>query len=397
VEELRDSSAYPRTSQFFRKLTFATAIFYILAPGTRVFFRYSPGLPWLVWSIYGFSALVVAYLVILENRLKVFQQMLRNPWFIVFIFFTALVVTWYGYPIADGLKLQMQGSDQDDCVIISASRLARLRHPYMERSYLGNACSTGFGLLVLYMPFVLLHIYQLGAVFAILSVTICLYAFHGKLESVGLFLALLLSCVLIPELLVVGSDLILIGCGIALFAMMVTRAVERRSWVYLLILAVLCGLLASSRVNFLVLVPLMGMLVFMHWRIGAAGFFVVALLTAVVPSALIYFVNPQEFTPLHLLGKGQGLIPRPFLEITACVSAVAALVGTYLVKKNISFVPWAVFFSLAPGLVAVSIGDLAARSGNIGQWEGANYFVPLVPLAAVLLVSLKRQSPAARD
>ena len=69
-----------------------------------------------------------------------------------------------------------------------------------------------------------------------------------------------------------------------------------------------------------------------------------------------------------------------------CIST--ALYSAFRISKNVDFISTGIYISLAPMLVSISIGDLATREWNLSAWDGANYLIPLVPLAAYLLVEL---------
>lgn len=377
------------------KLFFGFLLLYVLIPSLRVIFKYGPGEFWPIFIIYSLVMLAFFYQLIIKNKFEWARKVLGNPFAITFIILAILVCTWYAYPIADGLKNVMRGSDQDDCIIMGATKLANLVHPYMERTYYGNPCSPGPGILILYMPFVLTNTYPLGGVFAIIAVGLCLYLQSRKLDDVGIFLALLFSCLLISEMLAVGGDLVLLGSGIVILSFTLIRTINLKNWTQLFLLSLLCGLLASSRINFMVIVPLASILIFLHWRKGAVYFFLSALLIATTPSLIIYFMSPNEFTPFHLIGKAQRLVPTSFIEVAFVVSVITSLYGIFIVRRNLNHLPLAIFISIAPSLIAVSLGDLLViRLGDISQWEGANYFIALVPLASALIATLKPYAEA---
>ena len=377
------------------KLFFGFLLLYVLIPSLRVIFKYGPGEFWLIFIIYSVVMLAFFYQLIIKNKFEWARKVLGNPFAITFIILAILVCTWYVYPIADGLKNVMHGTDQDDCIIMGATKLANLVHPYMEKTYHGNPCSPGPGILILYMPFVLTNTYPLGGVFAIIAVGLCLYLQSRKLDDVGIFLALLFSCLLISEMLAVGGDLVLLGSGIVILSFTLIKTINLKNWTQLFLLSLLCGLLASSRVNFMVIVPLASILIFLHWRKGAVYFFLSALLIATTPSLIIYFMSPNEFTPFHLIGKAQRLVPTSFIEVAFVVSVITFLYGIFIVRRNLNHLPLAIFISIAPSLIAVSLGDLLViRLGDISQWEGANYFIALVPLASALIATLKPYAEA---
>lgn len=300
--------------------------------------------------------------------------------------FVALVV-WVVYPLADELKLQMRGSDQDDCVILGVNQLLQLSNPYVLKTYLGNPCSTGPGLLFLYAPFVAAGAYPLGAVFA-MTLALGTMRFAGmESYSVGVFLTLMVASIFTQEMLVVGSDLFALGCGFLVLCFCLTRFIKDRNLPGLFAMAVLAGLLASSRINFLFLGPLVAGFVILHWRSGGIVFLLVTACVALGPGFYLYISDPEVFAPLHLLGKSEILLPGVFLVCGLIASIALMALSVILVRRSIANVPLAFFLSLLPSLAALSLGDLARRGWQLAQWEGANYLMPIIPLACALIAS----------
>jgi hypothetical protein len=140
-------------------------IFFVIAPNLRPIFKYFTFFQSGLFIIYSLFVILLVYLL-QKNKLKLyFSKLLGSYWLIFFIFLLVSLLIWLLYPIADGLKSQMRGLDQDDCVIIGVKQLVSLLHPYDKTSYLGNPCSTGLGIILLYSPFVLFNIYCLASIF----------------------------------------------------------------------------------------------------------------------------------------------------------------------------------------------------------------------------------------
>jgi len=57
-----------------------------------------------------------------------------------------------------------------------------------------------------------------------------------------------------------------------------------------------------------------------------------------------------------------------------------------MVKRSVNFVPAALLISLSPSLMAVALADLMYVHWDFSAWEGANYLLPLSPLAVYALV-----------
>ena len=151
--------------------------------------------------------------------------------------------------------------------------------------------------------------------------------------------------------------------------------------------ALLVGLLASSRINFLILVPITSLFIYFHWRNAALLFGLISLCIATVPSIYVFSLSPADFTPFHLLIKAKGLLGNGLAELFVGLFLVTFFFGVYLARKSISNISSSIFISIAPTLIAPAIGDLLIfRNGQLSQWEGASYLLPLFPLGIALYV-----------
>ena len=367
-------------------------LFCVLAPNARPISKYladyRPGLllPLYVGLMAGFFCLIRSAWA--KER---FGRLLGSFWSAAAMLAVAGLIVWFVYPVADGLKLQMRGSDSDDCIVLGATRIAQLLHPYLEYTYFGNPCSPGVGALLAYAPFVLLGAYPLGSIFALAAAAYAVSRHAGGQRHATVFLATFLSSVFAMEMLVVGSDLVMLGCGILIACLGLVPAIERRDARWLVGLAVLVGLLSSWRVNFMVLPPLFSALVFVHWRKGSFAFLAISATVAVAPSLFVYMLDPGKFTPFHVVSKGLFLVPLPLQALVIAVSAALALAGVWMVSRAPRRLPLAVFISLFPGLGALSLSSLiAVAPGNaffehVALWGPATYLVPVMPLAVMLL------------
>lgn len=373
----------------FNSINFSISLLlagYLSLPGLRAIFKYAP-YPSLIYCLY-LIFLLVFLLPLVNGKLEKIQKVIGNPSSILLFLVVVTIACWIAYPFADGLKLNMQGSDQDDCIILGVNRILDFAHPYSEKTYFGNPCSPGPGLLILYAPFVILHIYILGAITSIAAVILSLHQKWSNWNIAGLWLIALFSSLVIPELLTVGSDLVLLGNGIAFLAIALPDMVRNKNLTSAIYLSILCGLLASSRINFIVMAPLISLFVFASWRRGGVIFFCLSMLVTFIPSLYIYLLDPAIFTPFHLAGKSTNIAGPQILLFGAILSIGTAIYSALRARVDATFIPMGLFISLAPMLLSVALGDLSTRHWNIAAWDGANYLVPLIPLAALILVTL---------
>ena len=358
----------------------------VLAPNARPFFKYLSSWSHILFLLYAIFFVLTLVAIGKPKAQAYLRKWVGNSFYPMVVLISISIIVWLMYPLADGLKAVMRGSDQDDCVIVGASHLMNLSHPYIERSYFGNPCSPGLGMLLLYVPFVLVNAYPFGAIFFIFLAAYALYEYHQDIYPASVFLTLLFFSLFVVELLVVGSDLFVLGAALVYLCLRVVQGVEREAIYELSFLACLAGLLASTRVNFLVLVPILSVFITMHWKKGAIFFFLIGSGVAVLPSAFIYLIDPSVFTPLHLIGKSGQLLQPGWKVFIVLVSFAGLLLSTVIVRQALANIPYGVFLSFLPALAAVSYGDLRLKEYNFSAWEGANYLLPIIPLAIVCLI-----------
>jgi hypothetical protein len=371
----------------------------IILPSARAIFKYLPSYPLIIIGLYAIAIVFIANIIKRRAESIRKERYIRHLIYIILLFIIAAGVVWLTYPIADGLKLQMRGSDQDDCVISGARHILRLSHPYIQTSYYGNPCSPGLGMLIIYMPFVFIDAYPLGALFYSAFGVLVLYRASPSISSVVVFTSLFFTSIFNIEMLVVGSDLFIVGFGLLIVGFQAIRAVSVRGMASIIMLAIYTGLIASTRVNFIVIAPILSVFIFMHWKKGAIVFSIISLSVAVFPSAYLYMLSPEEFTPFHLIRKSDNLLGSGLKEFAVMLSILAFIYGINCVKSAIVFIPSALLICLAPSLLAVSIGDLMLRGWKFSQWEGANYLLPLLPLSMAILSSepTERSSVSSRN
>jgi hypothetical protein len=205
------------------------------------------------------------------------------------------------YPLANSGAIG-GGSDRDDALNIAVRELLAGRYPYYPRTYLDAPISPLPGALLLAAPFVLLgnsalqNFFWLGA---LVLVTVGWLASAGR-ALLLLWTLLLLSPGALNELLV-GGDLLANACYVALFTVLLMREEQpgRR-----LLLAALLGVALSSRLNYLLLAPLLFAFLARQRSVRiasvVAGVAAFAWLLVTLP---FFLYDPAGFSPLHTVGK----------------------------------------------------------------------------------------------
>lgn len=289
------------------------------------------------------------------------------------------LLTLFFYPLADGLKTQMGGWDQDDCLKLGIENLLQGQNPYSDRSYFGNPCSPGFGAFVIYLPFVVAGVFSLAPIIWLgLSHFVLTLWVRDKTQA-SLFFFVIASSPMTLELLVNGSDIVIMGLGIVLSGLGVQFALRRGGLAVLGMAAVLVGLVASMRVNFLLLVAVATVFVFVKTRFGGVFFGLAASVVSILPSTLIYLSDPAGFTPLHLVGKSQAIVPPALYVVMALLTLASLFIGALLVMRNrLDLVEFSTLV-FAPHIVFLSVSALVFGGWDFFNWEAGHYLYVLTP------------------
>jgi len=307
---------------------------------------------------------------------------------IIFIAVIVLItlINFFVYPIADNLKYQGRGSDQDDALIVTAGNLVLGKNPYEAHTYFhSNPISPGPGWIILCLPFALKGLYFLLTPFYIMLLSLLLRKITGSYFSGNVFLILCMSSLAFWETMVAGSDMFAIGALFTLSVCAVFYSIDKGG-ILLFLSILLLAFAATSRIVFIYIIPVTGILLWKRSAFKHLIYLLAALAIAVLLHFIFYLWNPASYTPLHLLAKGGRLLASG-LKFYAAILTLAVLIFTYLkVKSSIS--SWLFFFclSLAVPLFFISIGDLInMRNFNLSQWEGANYLLVVMPIYAVYI------------
>jgi hypothetical protein len=355
----------------------------------RVIYKYLP-VPGAALLLFLVIYLATMYFIFFKG--SNIQFWISKPVFIGIVLILTFAIIYFSYPIADSLKIQMRGSDQDDCVILGAQRLIQGLFPYSVRSYYGNPCSPAPGMLILYLPFVYLHAYIGGAFALLLAALASLRRQSCSWLEPGCFLFFLSISLLWWELQVVGSDLIALGLGLVLVMTILPKIIANQQKIYVVLIGVLVGFLASTRINLFFIFPFISIFIFLHWKKGAFLFFFSALFSALIPTLWLYSLNPVEFTPFHLVGKAGVLLPPMAFLCAALVCAGLGVFGLALGRKSLHYGAASLFLGLAPMLCILALADIWNRQWQWSQWEGANYLMPILPIAALIMAQFRKNN-----
>jgi hypothetical protein len=353
-------------------------------PAMRTYFKY-------VYPSYGILLpllLAIAFcasLYLLRSRRAgtIGDKLLGSKWTGCGLIALLVAVNVVVYPIADSLKYQRRGSDQDDILIQAAAQLERGHNPYEGSTYLHNPFSPGPGWILAVFPFSASGCYSLLTPAFVLLLWFCLRALTGSNVAANKAVALLATSPIFWELMVVGSDLIAVACLIVGTLTLVSLRWGRGVfWDSLTIIAgvVLC----TSRAVFLFLPIATATLFVVRRRTRAAVYTSVGIACSLGIHAIFYFWNHEQvqsitgmrYPPLHLFGKGNRLVPNSLKVACVCLLIGAFLYAVETYSSDVRRWLYLTWLLLVIPLGFVSAGDLIfVDSWCWACWEGANYLV----------------------
>jgi hypothetical protein len=313
-----------------------------------------------------------------EGRLS---TLAASKWLFLGLCAAVLMTTLFVYPLADALKFQGGGSDQDDALILGAKDILA-GSPYASKTYLNNPQSSGPGWPLIALPFAVTGAYPLFFPSLLACLGLALKRRTGGWRTGNLFLLLASTGLIFWELTAVGSDMIPWGCAAAL-ALLLVEGFSRRGPIHWFWLAVLLGCLATGRIVFLPFPLLSGLFL---WQRGARkealAITIGSMAVALVLHLGFYFWTGGNYPPLHLISKGSSRLDVLPLWVLAMVIAAGCCLPFsvyHLAKGGVDRWMLAAWVAIGLPLALISFADLAWKHFDFALWEGANYMGPALP------------------
>lgn len=234
------------------------------------------------------------------------------------------------YPTVN-TALPGQGSDGDDALNLAAHELLQGRYPYYGRTYLDNPVVNLPGAILLALPFTVLG--QTAAQNFFWLALFCMALRRHWQDSrtvLFYFWSLLLASPYLIYALWIGNDHISNSLQILLFSWGLMESAGKNSkWA--VIWAILLGIGLSSRLNFILLLPLF--FAALWRRVGKVPAFRYTTLTVFTFTALtlpFYLYDPTHFTPAltaNKLAQFDPYFPNASLIISLSTALFALLVA----------------------------------------------------------------------
>lgn len=370
-------------------------LFFLVVPSFRAIFKYSP---YQIATLICYVVICAIFYYLLsesENRQKIFvEKILGFKWlsYILILLFT--ITMWTIYPIADARKNIGAGSTADDAIIEASLTLLQDAKLYSATTYDGAPISPGPGWILLNSPFVLFDIYWLFPAFHILSAVIVTQFLSGTYRESNLALLILPTSLIFWELLVTGHDLIPLGFSFVTIIVLTYYLRNSSSVITISLLvatAILTGIIATSRIVFIFIPPLLSLFIWKSSKKNAVFY----LFTSMLVSAMLhlyFYITSDFYQPLHLLSRGQTNVGIS-LSFIGLAATIIAVYGAYQHLQN-SIESWMVYFFICISipLATIAFGELSTIGFQFALWEGANYLAVPAPLFAFITAKKFQQN-----
>jgi hypothetical protein len=357
----------------------------LVIPSLKSVAKYAP-MPALTIPLFG--ALTASGLWFLLHPPSRVRHVLTTPGPTVLLVAAITLTVIFVYPMADGLKTSLRGSDADDAMIVAGRAMMHLENPYAHRTYFGNPFSPGPGWVALIAPFSVLGLYPFVFPLALVLTILVLRSASLSWTEINQFTFALFGCLLCWEAAAIGSDLP--TWGLAVLGSLVLLNRPRLSPAAATTLAVGIGCLATARIPFLYLPALAGAGLAAANPRRAALVAVLGTAIALLLHWMFFRLNPESYTPLHLLNLANLILSGPwrYAAILCTVMVVALLASRVLRWSPITLAAW----GLGAPMALLAAANLR-QVDRLAQWNAVEYLLPALPL---ILFALLAPGPGTR-
>lgn len=354
-----------------------TLLFFLQTPSLRAIFKYLPH-PFLAAFVLGFIMFAI-YSAMFSKKIPAKWLKLLDSYIVTALLLAlCLVATYLIYPVADALKFKGLGSTADDGLIEPIKQLLAGGALYSARLYDGAPISAGPGWLLFNMPFTATGLYYLLTPVYLGIMIVMIARMYGQKIQANLFLIALYTSLSFWELTVTGHDMVALACNFIILAILADR--YSHSPRAAILIGLLSGLVATSRIVFLVLPPFLGFLVTRRNKQGGIIIGILGLLTAVTLHAGFYLSSNEWYQPLHLFSRADRNMGAGFIGVGLIASTIFGIAAIKYARNTFeSLVSW-LGLNMAVPLAFISLAELNSSGWNFARWEGANYLFLAAPM-----------------
>ncbi|MDQ2724137.1 MAG: hypothetical protein M3Y36_01360 [Actinomycetota bacterium] len=360
-------------------------------PSFEDFGRHLPGLPWApyVWVLV--TAILASATLTLPGRSASLQQVLRSP-LLTAVLLVAMTVT--GAVLFERqFGRDLNGTGSTLALAMSSPVHAFVAGHGLYGAHLpgGAPVSPGPAWILFNSPFTLAHAFWLFVSAWVVVTALVLRRTYGHGLEVNLGLTVLGTSPHFLHLVSAGADVIPVGCALVLLVVGADRLVPRAGpWPALIGLG--AGILATSRVIYLGIPLLIGLLVWRRSRPAAAVIAGVGVTFALTSEILVAALG-TSFPPMHLFDRASTNQPASVVIVGVVVSL--AVFGLAIRRVTADLRSWMIWTALCFSVphVFIGLGELET-SPHIAAWEGSNYLL-VCAIPVVVAVFAARRATAA--
>ena len=332
--------------------------------------------------------LVSATVAFVAYNKKLDWPFIETPGFLFVLFVCMCGVNYFLYPIADELKLQMRGSDEDDALIDASFELLLGMNPYEQQTYLGYPRSPGPGWIMLVLPFAVAKVYFLLTPLSALVNALLVRKITGSSRNANSFIIILMTSLGFWETMIVGSDLWALGFSLAITLILLFEYSSSR--LSRMITATLSAFVCSSRIVFAYLIPVMSIFLYKRDKKAGLEFLLTGVTVLLALHGIFYYWNPELYSPLHILVKGNNLMVSHLKWGVVVFTGAGLLYAVYSSINQIESWFKCFFMPLLIPLAFTSWADLISVNYSFSEWHGSNYLIVTIPVL-LTLVCLQRE------
>ncbi len=238
----------------------------------------------------------------------------------IILFVMLLLAHLYIHPQLDTAGFKLRGinfgaSDADDAIDVAISELMHGRYPYYAKTFYDNPITPMPGTLLYALPFYALGCSALQNIFwlVVFYLLLCKYAADVRVATILVFSVVILSPNLVYHVMQ-GIDYLSNNIYVLAMLIMFTQTLRAgKPFWQPAIWAIGLGIALSSRLNYILLLPLVFFFVLYRKNLKAAFIYTTLIVLVFSGVTLPFFLyDPPNFSPLHTAGflkTGEGEFP----------------------------------------------------------------------------------------
>lgn len=342
----------------------------IIFPSLALFKK--PGFQWLiVYLLLSVTGLLV-YFLFLHERIQRRMTGFNSHGIFITVMLFLLAAHTFIYPLIDTdgfhlLGIQFGASDSDNAIEDCLRALINGKYPYYETTFLGNPMTPMPGALLLAAPFYFIHHVAWQNFFWIL-VFYFMLARHLK-SAASAALIMVVTLAVSPNIiyhLMHGGDYLANGIYVFVALFYAFRAMQGRN-MDRLVAAMLLGVALSSRLNYVVCLPVafLAMVRAGGWMRALSTVTAAGLITGLL-TLPFYLYDPAGFSPLHtttiasrdsFLPHASVLIPLIGLLASLVMAARPERNGFVSMSRKIYLLQFALLLLVMTGVMIADVSN----------------------------------------